>query len=64
MPTVTNTYAATTDKQVAYAEALARKAGYSYLSQAEKACFGRHKVGGLKREQMSRLIEWLKQKIG
>lgn len=57
---VTNTYAPTTQKQLDYAEALARKKGYRYLSQAYKACFGKHKIGGFNREETSRLIDWLK----
>jgi len=62
MNKVTNTYAAATDKQIAYAESLARKAGYRFLSDAEKACFGKRKIGGLKREAVSQLIDWLKNK--
>lgn len=60
MNQVTNTYAAPTSKQLDYAEALARKKGYRYLSQAYKACFGRNKVNGFNRAETSRLIDWLK----
>lgn len=56
---VTHTHVAATEKQVAYAESLARKSGFRFLSDAEKACFGKRKVGGLKRADMSRLIDWL-----
>lgn len=60
MTQVTNTFAKPTAAQVSYAESLARAKGYGYLSQAEKACFGKTKIGGLNRERMSRLIDWLK----
>jgi hypothetical protein len=60
--TVTNTFAAPTDKQIAYATALAAAKGYRFLSQAEKACFGKCRVGGMNREQVSRLIDWLRQR--
>jgi len=57
--TVTNTYAKPTDKQISYAASLATRKGYRSLSEAEKACFGKCKVGGLTRDGMSRLIDWL-----
>jgi len=60
MNKVTNTYAAPTSKQLAYAESLARKKGYRYLGQAYKACFGKNKIGGFNRAETSRLIDWLK----
>ena len=59
MSTVKNTYSAPTDKQVAFATSLAKRKGYKFLSEAEKACFGKCKIGGLNRELMSQLIEWL-----
>ena len=59
---VANEHAAPTEKQVKYATSLAKKKGYAHLSQAEKACFGRIKVGGLNRELMSQLIDWLSKK--
>jgi hypothetical protein len=59
---VRHDYAPATSSQRAYAERLAKQAGYDYLSQAEKACFGRQKVGGLKRGDMSRLIDWLQSR--
>ena len=57
--TVTNTYGEATEKQVKYATALATKKGYRFLADAEKACFGKRKIGGLKRADMSALIEFL-----
>ena len=60
MTTVTHTYSPATPAQIDYATKLAAQKGYRYLSQAEKACFGRSKVGGLKRADVSRLIDWLK----
>lgn len=56
---VKNTHASSTDKQVKYAESLAARKGFKYLSQAEKACFGKNKIGGMDRGRMSQLIEWL-----
>ena len=60
MATVKHTHSAPTDKQVAYAEALARGKGYRYLSEAYKARFGKNKIGGFNRAETSDLIEWLK----
>ena len=57
---VTNTYSKPTEKQLKFAESLARRAGYSYLSQAEKAHFGKCRVGGMNRAQVSELIDALK----
>ena len=61
--TVTNTYATVTDKQYAYAESLARKAGYRFVADAEKACFGKRKIGGLRRGDFSALISWLQDQL-
>lgn len=61
-PRVQNTYDRPTDKQTAYAESLARKAGYGHLSRAVKDCFGKQPVGGLNRAAMSELINWLQGK--
>ena len=52
-----------TQKQISYADALARRAGYRFLSEAEKACFGKRKIGGLDRGLMSDLISWLQGRI-
>lgn len=60
MTTVTKTHDGATEKQIQFAESLARKAGYRFLADAEKACFGKRKIGGLKRGDVSRLIDWLK----
>jgi hypothetical protein len=62
MSQVKHTHAAPTDAQVKFATALAKQHGYKYLSDAEKACFGKCKIGGLGREGMSQLIEWLKSR--
>lgn len=59
--TVKHTFERPTDKQVAYAESLARKAGYRFLGDAEKACFGRRHIQGMNRQAMSELIDWLKE---
>jgi hypothetical protein len=61
MSQVKNTYATPTDKQIAFATSLANRKGYRFLGDAEKACFGKCKVGGLNRERMSQLIEWLQK---
>lgn len=45
--------------QIAFATSLAKRKGYKYLADAEKACFGKCKIGGLNREGISQLIEWL-----
>lgn len=59
--TVTNTYARPTDKQVAYAESLARKAGHRRLSDAFAAVgMTTHPVQGRTRADYSRLIDALK----
>lgn len=62
-PQVKHTFDRPTDKQVAYAESLARKAGYRFLDDAEKACFGRRRIQGMNRQNMSDLIDWLKEQI-
>jgi hypothetical protein len=59
--TVKNIYAAPTDKQLKFAEALASKKGFRHLSQAYKACFGKNKVGGFNRSETSQLIDWLQK---
>jgi hypothetical protein len=58
---VKHDYAPATEAQENYAKQLAARAGYRFLSEAAKACFGRSSVGGIKRAEMSRLIEWLKE---
>jgi hypothetical protein len=60
MTAVKYTYENATDKQIAYATNLAANAGYSHLSYAIKDCFGKNPIGGIKRGQVSTLIEWLK----
>lgn len=60
MPAVTHTYSPATPAQISYATTLAAQKGFRHLSQAEKACFGKSKIGGLKRGDVSRLIDWLK----
>tara|TARA_R110000868_G_scaffold222562_1_gene474420 strand:+ start:941 stop:1126 length:186 start_codon:yes stop_codon:yes gene_type:complete len=59
---VKNTYAAPTDKQVSFATSLASRKGFKYLSEAEKACFGKCRVGGMSRQHISELIDWLAAK--
>jgi len=59
MNQVTQTHAAPTAKQLQFAEALARQAGYRYLTQAYKAWAGKNKVGGFNRQETSQLIDWL-----
>ena len=54
-----NYYAPATEKQIDYVAALARKAGYRFVGDAEKACFGKRKIGGLKRGQVSELLTFL-----
>lgn len=56
---VKHSHSRPTDKQVAYAESLARQAGYRYLADAEKAAFGKRSIQGLNRQGMSNLIDWL-----
>ncbi len=62
MSQVKNTHASVTDKQIAFATSLANRKGYRFLSDAEKACFGKCKIGGLDRGRMSQLIDWLMAK--
>lgn len=57
--TVTRTHSQPTEAQVRYATSLATRKGYRYLSQAEKDCFGKSKIGGMNRSMMSQLIDWL-----
>lgn len=59
MRTVKYTHDRPTEKQISFATALAAKKGYRFLSDAEKACFGKRKIGGINRAEMSRLIDWL-----
>lgn len=54
-----HTYADCTPKQVAYAESLARKAGYKYLAQARTAMNGKNRIGAMKRAECSDLIKFL-----
>lgn len=61
MTKVKNTYEAATEKQKKFAEFLAKKKGFRFLSESEKACFGKTKIGGLKRGDMSILIDFLKK---
>lgn len=63
MSTVKHNFAQSTDKQLDYAKALAPKAGYRFLADAEKDCFGKRKIGGLARGDLSKLIDFLKAKI-
>lgn len=51
-----------TEKQISYATALARRAGYSYLSQAVKDFLGKNPINGLSKQRASDLIDWLKEK--
>ena len=62
MSQVKNIHSKPTDKQVSFATSLAKQKGYRYLADAEKACFGKCRIGGLNREGMSQLIEWLSSK--
>lgn len=50
---------APTEKQLAYASILAARKGYSHISRAYKACFGKNKIGGFNRAETSKLIDWL-----
>lgn len=64
--TVRHQYAAPTDKQIAYATSLAIKAGYPHgyaLSAARRDMNGKNPVGDMKRQECSKLIEWLNAKI-
>lgn len=55
-----NAYAAPTAKQLAYAEALAHKAGYRFgIAEARRAKAGRNIIGDIKRDELSALIEWM-----
>lgn len=54
-----NAHAGVTDAQKLFAENLAKKAGYRFVSDAEKDCFGKRKIGGLARADFSRLIAFL-----
>lgn len=55
-----NAYAAPTSKQIAYAESLARKAGYRYgIAEARRARTGKNPVGDITRQGLSDLIDWL-----
>lgn len=59
--TVTHTHASATDKQIQYAQALMRKKGFRFLSDAEKACFGKRHINGMDRGKLSTLIDFLKR---
>lgn len=60
----TNTYAAPTTKQIAYAESLARQAGYRYgINEARRAKTGKNPVGDITRQNLSDLIDWLQDRI-
>lgn len=59
---VKHTFAQSTEKQLEYAKALAAKAGFRFLSDAEVACFGKRKIGGLNRADLSKLIDFMKAK--
>lgn len=56
---VTRNHEAPTEKQIGFATMLAHRKGYRFLGDAEKACFGKRKIGGLHRSDISRLIDWL-----
>ena len=58
MNTVKHSYSAPTDKQIAYATVLARKAGYRALWAAEREFFG-NRVQSPKREAYARFIDFL-----
>lgn len=62
MTTVKHTYAEPTNKQVAMAESLAKRAGYRFLSDAFKAMRGKSKIGNLTRGDYSALIDWLQDR--
>lgn len=57
--TVKYSYDKVTDRQYAYAESLARKAGYKRLSDARRDMHGKNKIGDMKRAECSALIDWL-----
>jgi hypothetical protein len=59
---VKHSYEAPTAAQIKFAIDLAASAGYRHLNDAAKDCFGKNPIGGVKRGQMSTLIEWLKAK--
>jgi len=59
IPAVVYGGAAATDKQLAYIEALARRAGFRSSAEAVKACLGKNPIGGLSRDRASRVIEFL-----
>ena len=62
MSQVKNIRSQPTDKQIAFATSLANRKGYRYLADAEKESSGKCTIGGLNREGMSQLIEWLSSK--
>lgn len=60
MTTVKHSYDAPTEKQLAFAENLAKKAGFRFgVSEAMKAMRGKAKIGAYNRAEMSELIDWL-----
>ena len=64
---VTHTHEYPTSKQYAFARGLAIKAGYppAYaVAAARRDMQGKSRVGDMKRQECSDLIEWLKAKIG
>lgn len=63
---VKNTYAEPTPAQVKFAENLAIQAGYprSYaLSAARRDFHGKNKIGPMKRQECSEIIDFLKAKL-
>lgn len=58
-----NRYAAPTDKQLAYAESLAKQRGYRFgVREAYRDMCGKSRVVQPKRAEIARLIDWLAQK--
>ncbi|HOU55237.1 MAG TPA: hypothetical protein PLQ97_15045 [Myxococcota bacterium] len=58
-PGVVREGAPATERQMAYIEALARRAGYRSSAEAVKACLGKNPIGGLSRGRASMVIEFL-----
>ena len=56
-----NKYADPTPKQLEYIEGLARSRGYRGAMDARRDFNGRNRIGAMKRDEASQLIDWLKQ---
>ena len=56
-----NRHADATKAQIAYAHTLAQSRGYRNFQDARHDMRGKSPVGQIKREEMSLLIDWLKQ---